>query len=97
MVETGADRDHLESLTNEQFRRLMAVMALAHADERRELAPDGADEALAAAGEATGLTDKALRSVTLPDGSGVLIDADCEHTDDESRDAYLAGHQPQDE
>jgi hypothetical protein len=86
MVETGADRDHLESLTNEQFRRLMAVMALAYADE-----------ALAAAGEATGLTDKALRSVTLPDGSGVLIDADCEHTDDESRDAYLAGHQPQDE
>ncbi len=82
MVETGADRDHLESLTSEQFRRLMAVMLLTRADELRKLVPDGADDALAAAREATGLTDKALRSVTLPDGSAVLIDADCEHTDE---------------
>ncbi|MCV7169081.1 GNAT family N-acetyltransferase [Mycobacterium manitobense] len=87
MVETGADRDHLESLTNEQFRRLMAIMALTHANELRKLMPDGADDALAAAREATGFTDKALRSVTLPDGSALLIDADCEHADDEIHDA----------
>jgi predicted N-acetyltransferase YhbS len=87
MVEAGADRDPLESLTDEQFRRLMAVMALTHADELRKLVPDGADAALAAAREATGFTDKALRSVTLPDGSAVLIDADCEHTVDEIVDA----------
>lgn len=86
MVQTGADRDHLESLTNEQFRRLMAVMMLTHADELRKLVPDGADDALVAAREATGFTDKALRAVTLPDGSAVLIDADCKHTD-EIRDA----------
>jgi hypothetical protein len=87
MVETGADRDHLESLTNEQFRRLLAVMAHTHANELRKLIPDGADDALAAAREATGFTDNALRSVTLPDGNSVLIDADCEQADDEIRDA----------
>jgi GNAT superfamily N-acetyltransferase len=86
MVETGADRDHLESLTEEQFHRLMSVMALTHADELRQLVPEGADEVLASAREATGLTDKALRAVTLPDGSAVLIDADCDHTE-EIRDA----------
>ena len=53
MVATGADRNHLESLTNEQFRRLMAVMALTHANELRKVSPDGADDALAAAREAT--------------------------------------------
>ena len=87
MVEAGADRHHVESLTNEQFHRLMAMMALTHADELRKLFPDGADSVLAAAREATGIVDKALRSVTLPDGSAVLIDADCEHTHDEVRDA----------
>jgi GNAT superfamily N-acetyltransferase len=87
MVEAGADRDHIESLTDEQFRRLMAVMALTHADELRKLVPDGADAALAAAREATGFTDKALRSVTLADGSAVLIDADGDHTEDEICDA----------
>jgi GNAT superfamily N-acetyltransferase len=86
MVGTGADRDHLESLTDEQFHRLMALLALTHPDELRQLVPDGADEVLAAAREATGFTDKALRAVTLPDGSADLIDADCEHTD-EIRDA----------
>ena len=65
----------------------MAIMALTHADELRELSPVGADEVLAATREATGLTDKALRSVTLPDGSAVLVDADCERTDDEIRAA----------
>ena len=34
----------LASLTNEQFHRLMAIMALTHADELRELSPVGADE-----------------------------------------------------
>lgn len=87
MVETGADRDHLESLTNEQFRRPMAIMALTLPYELRELSPDVAVEVLAAAREATGLTDKALRSGTLPDGSAVLVDAECEHTDDEIRAA----------
>lgn len=81
MATTGADRDHLESLTNEQFRSLMAVMVLTHADELRKLVPEGADDALAAAREATGFTDKALRAVTLPDGGAVLIDADCDHTE----------------
>jgi hypothetical protein len=33
MAETGADRDHLESLTDEQFRRLMALMVLTHAND----------------------------------------------------------------
>jgi GNAT superfamily N-acetyltransferase len=87
MVQAGGDREHLESLTGEQFHRLMAITALTHADELRQLVPDGADEALAAARESTGFTDKALRSVTLPDGSALLIDADCEHGDDEIRDA----------
>ncbi len=82
MVQTGADRDHLESLTNEQFRRLMAVMVLTHADELHKLAPDQAGDALTAAREATGFTDKALQTVTLPDGSAVLINADNEHTDE---------------
>jgi hypothetical protein len=72
----------LASLTNEQFHRLMAIMALTHADELRELSPVRADEVLAAAREATGLTDKALRSVTLPDGSAVLVGADPQHDQD---------------
>jgi GNAT superfamily N-acetyltransferase len=97
MVETGAEREHLESLTDEQFYRLMSVMALTHADELRKLVPDGADAVLAAAREATGFTDKALRSVTLPDGSALVVDADCEDTDDEIRDAYLAGEELNDE
>ncbi|KAA0077237.1 N-acetyltransferase [Mycolicibacterium sp. P9-64] len=88
MASTGADRDHLESLTGEQFRRLMAVMVLTNAEELRKLKPDRADDALAAAREATGFTDKALRRVTLPDGSGVLVDGDCEHTDDEIRNTF---------
>jgi predicted N-acetyltransferase YhbS len=41
MVETGADRDHLESLTNEQFRRLIAVMALTHAEDEIRDAAEG--------------------------------------------------------
>jgi GNAT superfamily N-acetyltransferase len=90
MATTGADRNHLESLTTEQFRRLLAVMVLTHADELRKLVPDGADDALAAAREATGFTDKALRAVTLPDGSAVLIDADCDQTK-EIRDADSEG------
>ncbi|CAM3516060.1 GNAT family N-acetyltransferase [Mycobacterium frederiksbergense] len=82
MAQTGADVEHLESLTPEQFERLMAVMALTHVDELRQIAPDSADIVLAAARETTGFTDKALRRVTLPDGSGVLVDADCDHTDE---------------
>lgn len=97
MAATGADVEHLESLTEEQFHRLMSLMALTHADELRQLAPEGADTMLAAAREATGLTDKALRRVTLPDGSGVLVDADCEQTDDEIRAAYLATDYDEDE
>jgi GNAT superfamily N-acetyltransferase len=89
MVAEGADRDHLESLTEEQFGRLVSLAALTHADQLRELFPDGADAALAVARETTGLTDKALRRVTLPDGTGVLVDVDCEHTDDEIRDTQL--------
>ena len=58
MVETGADRDHLESLTNEQFHRLMAIMALTHADELREIFPDGADAVLAGAREATRIAER---------------------------------------
>jgi GNAT superfamily N-acetyltransferase len=97
MVKTGADREHLESVTDEQFYRLMAVMALTHADELRKLFPDGADAVLASAREATGFTDKALRRVTLPDGSALLVDADCEDTDDEIREADLAADEDQDE
>ncbi len=97
MVKAGADREHLESLTDEQFRRLMSVIALTHADELRKLFPDGADAVLVAARETTGFTDKALRKVTLRDGSGLLVDADCEDTDDEIRAAYLAAHEYQDE
>lgn len=90
LVKTGADREHLESLTGEQLFRLMAVMALTNADQLRELFPDGADAVLATAREATGFTDKALRRVTLADGSALLVDADCEDTDDQIRGAYLA-------
>ena len=90
MVKSGVDREHLESLTDEQFHGLLSVMALTHADQLRELFPDGADAVLATAREATGITDKALRRVTLPDGSALLVDADCEDTDDEIRAAYLA-------
>jgi hypothetical protein len=86
MAETGADRDHLESLTDEQLRRLIAVAALTHAEQLRQLDPDGADATLAAAREATGIVDRELRVVTLTDGSGVLVDGACEHTD-EGRDA----------
>lgn len=89
MVAEGADRDHLESLTEEQFGRLVSLATLTHADQLRELFPDGAEAALAAARETTGLTDKALRRVTLPDGTGVLVDVDCEHTDDEIREAQV--------
>jgi hypothetical protein len=43
---------------------------------------------LALAREATGVVDRALRLVTLSDGRGVLVDADCNHTtEDEVRDA----------
>jgi hypothetical protein len=58
---------------------------------------DGADAVLASAREATGFTDKALRRVTLPDGSALLVDADCEDTDDEIRAAYLAADEDQDD
>jgi hypothetical protein len=43
MVATGADGDHLESLTNEQFRRLMAAIALTHADDEVRDAVEGYD------------------------------------------------------
>lgn len=88
LVASGADREHLESLTDEQFRRLVAVAALTHADQLRQIDPDGADAALAAAREAANVVDRALRLVTLSDGTGVLVDADCDHTtEDEVRDA----------
>lgn len=89
MVAEGADRDHLDSLSEEQFGPLVSLAALTHADQLRELFPDGADAALAVARETTGLTDKALRTVTLPDGPGVLVDVDSGHTDDEIRNAQL--------
>lgn len=74
----------------------MAVMALTNADQLRELFPEGADAVLATAREATGFTDKALRRVTLADGSALLVDADCEDTDDEIREAYLAAEENDD-
>lgn len=83
MVESGADRGHLESLTAEQLRRLIAVAMLTHADQVRSIDPNGADRALALAREVTGFTDRELRVITLADGSGVLVDGDCDHTDDE--------------
>jgi GNAT superfamily N-acetyltransferase len=97
LVKAGADREHLESLTAEQFFRLMSVMALTRAEQLRELFPDGADGVLATAREATGFTDKALRTVTFPDGSALLVDADCEDTDAEIRGAYLAADGDEDE
>lgn len=96
MAKTDEDREHLESLTDEQFFRLISVAALTHADQLRELLQEGADAVLATAREATGFTDKALRRVTLPDGSALLVDADCEDTDDEIRAAYLAADEDQD-
>jgi hypothetical protein len=68
----------------------MSVMALTRADQLRELFPDGADGVLATAREATGFTDKALRTVTFLEGNALLVDADCEDTDDEIRESYLA-------
>jgi GNAT superfamily N-acetyltransferase len=88
LVASGADRDHLESLTDDQFLRLMSLMALTHAEQLRELFPDGATSVLAVAREATGVVDRELRLVALSDGTGVLVDADCDHTtEDEARDA----------
>jgi predicted N-acetyltransferase YhbS len=87
MVESGADRDHLESLTDEQLRRLIAVAALTHAEQLRHLDPDGSDATLAAAREEAGIVDRDLRIITLADGSGVLVDGSCDHNDDEVRDA----------
>jgi GNAT superfamily N-acetyltransferase len=87
LVAGGADRDHLESLTGEQFMRLMALAALTHADQLRQIDPDGAAAALAAAREATGFVDRDLRRVTLADGTGVLVDGNCDHADDEIRNA----------
>lgn len=86
MAESGADREHLESLTDEQLRRLIALAALTNADQLHEIDPDGADATLAAAREATGIVDRDLRVVTLDDGSGVLVDGSCDHVDDEVRD-----------
>lgn len=83
---TGADREHLESSTDEQLRRLVAVAVLTHAEQLRQLDPDGAAAALTAAREATGFVDHDLRIVTLADGSGILIDGACEHSEDEVRD-----------
>jgi predicted N-acetyltransferase YhbS len=97
MAKTDADREHLESLTDEQFHRLISVMALTHADQLRELFPDGADAVLASAREATRFTDKSLRKVELPDGSALLVDGDCEDTDDEIRAAYLAAEEENEE
>jgi len=98
MAAAGADVEHLESLTEEQFHRLMSLMALTHADELRQLVPhEDADRVLAAARETTGFTDKALRNVRLPDGTGLLVDADCEQTDDEIREAYLAAEKRNEE
>jgi predicted N-acetyltransferase YhbS len=76
LVTNGADREHFESMTDDQLMRLMSLIALTHADQLRELFPDGANAVLAAAREATGIVDKALKVVTLPDGSGLLVDAD---------------------
>jgi len=89
MAESGADREHLESLTDEQLRRLIALAALTHAEQLRQVDPDGADATLAAARELTGMVDRDLRVVTLADGSGVLVDGGCEHTDDEDRDVAV--------
>ena len=72
-------------------------MALTHADQLRELFPDGADAVLASAREATRFTDKSLRKVELPDGSALLVDGDCEDTDDEIRAAYLAAEEENEE
>ncbi len=88
MVAEGADRDHLDSLTDEQFRRLVALSMLANAERLRELIPDGAESALALAREITGFVDRELRTVTLSDGTGVLLGDDNEATDDEIREAF---------
>ncbi|MGA7051908.1 MAG: hypothetical protein WBZ37_11645 [Mycobacterium sp.] len=41
MVAAGGDRSHLESLTGEQFVRMLAIMALTNADTLRQSDPDG--------------------------------------------------------
>ena len=43
MVAAGGNRAHLESLTEEQFRRMIAIMTLTSANELRQFDPDGAD------------------------------------------------------
>lgn len=61
LVAKGADREHFESMTPEQFARFCEIgLKLATGE---------------------------LRRVTLADGRGVLVDGDCEHTDEEIRAA----------
>lgn len=95
LADSGADRGHLESLTDEQLRRLIALTALTNAEQLRRVDPDGADAASASAREATGLVDRDLRVVTCDDGSGVPVDGSCEHADEDhdgavGNDAELA-------
>jgi hypothetical protein len=85
----GADREHLEAMTDEGFARFAAVMLLTSADKLRELFGDRAEETLRVAAEIAAVGDsRGLRRVTLADGRGVLVDPDCIHTDDEIRAAY---------
>lgn len=81
MVAAGGNRAHLESLTDEQFTRMIAIITLTSADALRQLDPDGADALLTAARESAGIVDRELRRVTLSDGTGVLVDGSCGQTE----------------